>query len=156
MPPLRERRDDILPLAGHFLSGDQRRLGLRGVRLTAGARQWLLQYDWPGNVRELEHAISRGVIRALSEGQGKDRVIELHRGHLDPERSQPHAQPATEPDPTEAAETESAMSDAVDDFKRRLIERRLRRYDGNKAAAAKSLAMDRGNFHRLIKRLGVE
>lgn len=155
VPPLRERRDDILPLAGHFLSSDQRRLGLGGVRLTTSARQWLLHYDWPGNVRELEHAISRGVIRALSEGQRKDRVIELDRAHLDPGRSQPPEPPEAASEAAEAA-SEVALTDAVDDFKRRLIEQRLRRYVGNKAAAAKSLAMDRGNFHRLIKRLGVE
>lgn len=159
VPPLRERRDDILPLAGHFLSSNQRRLGLRGVRLAARARQWLLHYDWPGNVRELEHAIARGVIRALSDKQRKDRVIELDRGHLDPERALPQEQPETPSVPTEGTEAlqaEAALGDAVDDFKRRLIEQRLRRHGGNKAAAAKSLAMDRGNFHRLIKRLGVE
>lgn len=156
VPPLRERRDDILPLTGHFLSSDQRRLGLRGVRLTASARQWLLHYDWPGNVRELEHTISRGVIRALSEGERKDRIIKLDQAHLDPGGGLPRALPEAEADPAQAADSEAALSDAVDDFKRRLIEQRLQRHGGNKAAAAKSLAMDRGNFHRLIKRLGVE
>ena len=57
VPPLRERKDDILPLAGHFLEKFQRKMGLRGVRLERAARHWLLQYDWPGNVRELEHCI---------------------------------------------------------------------------------------------------
>jgi len=153
--PLRERRDDILALAGRFLSSDQRRLGLRGVRLSAGVRKWLLQSECPGNVRELQHALSRGVIRALSEGQRKDVIIEIGVPHLELERPPSPSMEIIQSD-ADGEERELALSDAADNFKRSLVEARLRRHAGNKFAAAQSLGMNRGNVHRLLKRLGVE
>jgi transcriptional regulator with PAS, ATPase and Fis domain len=68
VPTLRERRDDILPLAGHFL---ERHKAKRPMRLSTAAADALLAYDWPGNVRELERIVERAV--ALS---GTD-VVEL-------------------------------------------------------------------------------
>ena len=56
LPPLRERREDILPLAEHFLDG--------AAQLSAAAREALLGHDWPGNVRELKNAIQRAVLLA--------------------------------------------------------------------------------------------
>lgn len=60
-PALRERRDDILPLAEYFI---ERYAAQQGYRLSEGARQQLLGYDWPGNVRELDNVIQRGLIMA--------------------------------------------------------------------------------------------
>ncbi len=64
LPPLRERRDDIEPLARHFLKASTRRMkkDVRGIE--DDALQALLQYDWPGNVRELENVMERAVILA--------------------------------------------------------------------------------------------
>jgi two-component system nitrogen regulation response regulator GlnG len=55
LPSLRERRDDIPPLARHFLSKSARELGVDGKRLSEGAMQFLAAQDWPGNVRQLEN-----------------------------------------------------------------------------------------------------
>jgi len=67
IPPLRERREDILPLAESFLkSARQKHGGGASVRFSPDAARTLLRYRWPGNVRELEHAIERAVI--LSSG----------------------------------------------------------------------------------------
>src|SRR5690606_22316044 len=82
VPPLRERGDDVMLLAGYFLERARRRLGVRGVRLDSAARRWLHRYSWPGNVRELEHALTRGIVRALSDGQRSGLVIELTPKHL--------------------------------------------------------------------------
>jgi transcriptional regulator with GAF, ATPase, and Fis domain len=62
VPPLRERRDDILALAEHFLAIHSRELGRRGLVLEEEHRRLLESYDWPGNVRELQHVIERAVI----------------------------------------------------------------------------------------------
>jgi DNA-binding NtrC family response regulator len=62
VPPLRERREDILPLAEHFLERSTRRNGLEVRGLSAACRQALLDHAWPGNVRELQNVIERGVI----------------------------------------------------------------------------------------------
>jgi anaerobic nitric oxide reductase transcription regulator len=154
VPPLRERGEDINLLAGFFLERDQRRLGLRGVRLSRRARQWLTSFDWPGNVRELEHALSRGIIRALSEGQPRDRIIELDSRHLGSEILAPSEKPQV-PSIIPGMDT-LPLREAVDDFKRALIGQRLRDHGGSKAAAAESLGVDRGNFSRLVKRLGID
>ncbi|MFO7857553.1 MAG: sigma-54 dependent transcriptional regulator, partial [Ectothiorhodospiraceae bacterium] len=71
LPPLRERRDDVLPLAEDFL----RRLGDGSGTLSPAARRQLLDHDWPGNVRELENVIQRALI--LADGEHVD-VEDLH------------------------------------------------------------------------------
>jgi transcriptional regulator with GAF, ATPase, and Fis domain len=64
LPPLRERRDDILPLAAHFVTQIARRMNHPAPRLTRVAIDQLTSYEWPGNVRELQNAIERAVILA--------------------------------------------------------------------------------------------
>lgn len=153
VPPLRERGSDLSQLAGHFLQRCERKFGLRGLRLGCDAARWLQQHSWPGNVRELEHAISRAVVRALSEGHRRDRIIELTPRHLG-------AEPLVPPADVGAAEaaatpTELTLNEALERYKRELIAQRLRHYDGKLSAAAASLGVDKGNFHRLVKRLGL-
>src|ERR1700739_4915276 len=62
VPPLRERRADILPLADHFLATLSLAHGRNGVQLSEGARRMLAAYAWPGNVRELRNALERAVV----------------------------------------------------------------------------------------------
>jgi DNA-binding NtrC family response regulator len=62
IPPLRRRRDDILPLARHFMSQLAAHLGLAGVPIDAQTAERLRAYDWPGNVRELRNLIERSLI----------------------------------------------------------------------------------------------
>jgi formate hydrogenlyase transcriptional activator len=62
IPPLRERRDDIPPLAAHFVRQSARRMGRPPPRVTQSTMSQLTSYDWPGNVRELQNAIERAVI----------------------------------------------------------------------------------------------
>jgi len=63
-PPLRERRDDIAPLADYFIA---KLTSGRGLPLTEGAQRLLFEYSWPGNVRELANAIERAVILAQDQ-----------------------------------------------------------------------------------------
>ena len=67
LSPLRERQEDILPLAEHFLKRLCQQAGVPLKRLTAAAMRLLSQYHWPGNVRELQHAMERAVILAAAE-----------------------------------------------------------------------------------------
>ncbi len=63
LPPLRERREEVLPLAAHFIAAYGRKLGLAGgIALTREAERRLLAYDWPGNIRELENVIHFALI----------------------------------------------------------------------------------------------
>jgi two-component system, NtrC family, response regulator AlgB len=70
VPPLRERRDDILPLARHFMAFFARHARRPVAELSADAEAALLRYEWPGNVRELRNAIERAVV--LMEGRVLD------------------------------------------------------------------------------------
>ncbi|GGO76498.1 anaerobic nitric oxide reductase transcriptional regulator [Marinobacterium nitratireducens] len=154
VPPLRERGQDILLLAGYLLETSQRRLGIRALRLSADARQALLNYGWPGNVRELEHLLSRAALKARSDSD-RDTVV-LQRRHLglDTDVSPPGTGADVEP-PNAAAADDRTLKDAVDDFQRAFITQRLDEQHDNMAAAARSLGLDRGNFYRLLKRLGL-
>ena len=62
LPPLRERQNDIIVLAQHFLSKFQKRYNKSGIQLTPEDKTWLMTYHWPGNVRELKNIIERSVI----------------------------------------------------------------------------------------------
>jgi sigma-54-specific transcriptional regulator len=66
LPPLRERRGDILPMARHFLEAYRRASGFESVSLSQGAEAALLAHDWPGNIRELENVIHFGLIMSGS------------------------------------------------------------------------------------------
>ncbi|RPJ61248.1 MAG: sigma-54-dependent Fis family transcriptional regulator [Acidobacteria bacterium] len=67
LPPLRERREDIVPLAEHFFSKLVKRMGIGGKRISAEAKSVLSNHDWPGNVRELQNAIERALIISRSQ-----------------------------------------------------------------------------------------
>src|SRR5919202_1862241 len=67
LPPLRERREDIPPLATHFLRRHAQRYKKALTGFDAGAMQSLLEHSWPGNIRELDHAIERAVLLAQGE-----------------------------------------------------------------------------------------
>src|SRR5690606_24704625 len=127
---------------------------LRALRLCHSGALWLQKHPWPGNVRELEHAISRAVVRALSEGHSREHVIELTPQHLGadpwPPESKVPVSDAAEPRPRE-----TTLHESVEHFRRELVRRRLRSHKGNLSATAASLGVDKGNFHRMVKRLGL-
>ena len=152
VPALRDRGRDVLLLAGCFLEPGRARLQVHSLGLTPDAREALLAYDWPGNVRELEHLIGRAMLRArarmtpstplqlsaadlgltaeLSPGSAAVQILAHDDGHL-------------------------ALREAVDTYQRQLIETVLQRNDGNLSATARVLQIDRGNLHRLTRRLGI-
>jgi anaerobic nitric oxide reductase transcription regulator len=163
VPPLRERERDVLLLAGSFLEQARGRLGLRGLRLTDDARQALLGYDWPGNVRELEHLIGRAVLRAQAQGsEGARRILSVDARALDlplpvavSGAGAALASPETAGSPVIAGPGQG-LKQALDDFQRGHIAAVLQRHDGNWAACARELEVDRANLHRLARRLGLK
>ncbi|HEU4536797.1 MAG TPA: nitric oxide reductase transcriptional regulator NorR [Polyangiaceae bacterium] len=155
VPPLRERGRDVLALAGSFLEENQYRLGTRNLRLAPAATTALLAAPWLGNVRKLEHAVDRAVLYALAE-QGRDArwvVIEARHLGLDVGAARPRPAPPSPAAPPPAGGT---LREAVDAFQRSWVGAALARHGGNVAAAAREAGVDRSNFHRLIKRLGLE
>lgn len=161
VPALRERGEDILLIAGFLLEQNQKRLGVDALRLTDKAKTVLLGYEWPGNVRELEHTLSRAALKAMSDKNHGSRSVVIHHQHLDivPAHA---ANPG--PDLSEQHDNEQlvfsmsqdgSLKEAIDDFQRSFIVSILSKNDGNQAAAARDLGVNRSNFYRLLKRLEV-
>lgn len=152
IPPLRERQDDILLLAGHFLELNRSRLGLRCLRLSADAEYALLQYDWPGNVRELEHVISRAALKTLARQTEASDWISLEPEELD--LSRPAGMSKSLSGNIQQAEVGLlSLKQQVDLCQREAIRQALDITEGNWSLAAKHLEVDSSNLHKLAKRL---
>lgn len=169
VPPLRERGRDVVTLAGGFLEENQHRLGARNLRLSPASKAALLAHGWPGNVRELEHVISRASLRAFTEQRRGARwtAIELHHLALDaaaagsaqalsaPPLSAPTS--ATVPAGAHAglAAAGGTLREATEAFQRAWLADALARHHGHVANAAREAGIDRSNFHRMLRKLGL-
>jgi two-component system response regulator AtoC len=143
LPPLRERREDIPPLAQSFA---ERVFSFSPVVTFAPDTLRLLeQYDWPGNIRELENA----VVRAAAMSDGTIRIKDL------PERVRsysPNASPAVAPEGHAVAENWVPLATVEGNYVARVLEHT----GGNKQAAARVLRVDRKTLDRMIKRHKIE
>jgi Nif-specific regulatory protein len=129
IPPVRARKADVLPLAGHFAEKYAREHGKRIKRISTPAIDLLSSYRWPGNVRELENAIERAVL--LADGE----VIHAH--HLPPTLQTPDASGTV---------VSTSLAGAVEAFERSLLEDALATTGGNRSRAARLL----GTTERVI------
>lgn len=158
IPPLRARGNDVLLLAGHFLELNRARLGLRSLRLAPDAEALLLRYPWPGNVRELEHVISRAAIKAVSRGAARSDIVTLGSELLDLEEDGA-APPANSGNATAVSAASVALRplrETVDACQREAIRQALAASGDNWALAARQLALDPSNLHKLARRLGIK
>jgi transcriptional regulator with PAS, ATPase and Fis domain len=133
VPPLRARREDILPIAEKLLSTK----GVPAVKLSARARDRLLQHSWPGNVRELENALERAIILS---GEAEITPEHLGLGTVPARQAQ-------------AGELLGPGFD-MDAFERDLIFASLDRAGGNKTHAAKLLGITRRRLYSRLESLG--
>ena len=140
LPPLRERRDDIVLLAEGFLqrSGEQRRETPK--RLGDDAVEAMLSYAWPGNVRELENALERAVILSTGTTIGVAALPE----RVSERQSEPLVAERATPNPT------------LETIERAYILFVLQAEQGNKTRAAEMLGIDPSTLHRKLARYGVE
>jgi len=141
IPPLRERRDDILPLARHFLQRLTEALE-RGVHYWSDeVESALLTHTWPGNVRELENAIERGVVLARGDRLELDDLL-------------------IEPDALEAGARVAPDGEGLQDFLDREAAERiravLRETDGVRVDAARRLGIDRTTLYRLMRKFQID
>ncbi len=154
VPALRERGRDVLALAGGFLEENQHRLGARNLRLSPDAAAALLAHDWPGNVRELDHLISRAALRALPEPGRSNRWIGIETHHLALGPAAPSATPpATSGQTLNPGQT---LREATEAFQRQWLTAAMARHGGSMASAAREAGIDRSNFLRLARRLGLK
>jgi anaerobic nitric oxide reductase transcription regulator len=154
VPSLAERKQDIAPLSGYFLTQFQRKLGQVTFALSPDAEQALYHYHWPGNIRELEHLLCRAALKAKADHTDPARFITIEAFHLDLEVTQ-LPQAVRSPEIPTSNTTIMKLKDMMDLQQRQYIEHVLNQFDGNKSQAAQALGVDRANFHRLLKRLGL-
>ncbi len=133
LPPLRERREDIAPLAAHFLRQHAERYRKKLTAFDPAAHEALMRHEFPGNVRELDHVIERAVL--MSQGE------QIKAKDLGLTTSSEGAPPL-----------EEMSLEEVEAF---LIKKALARHDGNARKAAESLGLSRSAFYRRLQHYGL-
>ena len=139
LPPLRQRRDDIVPLARIFLSRYAGMYNKAEAAFTAEAEQKMKDMPWHGNIRQLQHAIERAVIMADGSTIGPDDIDD----------GTPQAQSA----PGTAVPDGQLLT--LDDMERQMIERAMADCGGNMSAVAARLGISRQTLYNKIKRYGL-
>jgi two-component system response regulator PilR (NtrC family) len=147
LPPLRERREDIVLLANHFLKKAQEEMGSPVKTMTQEALDLLQTYDYPGNVRELINILQRATLLSDSE------VLEPH--HLPDEVRQAAVVEAVVPEPGNL-DLKGATRRAQRVVEKRLLERALREANGNHKRAAQLLGISRGSLYNKIRSVADE
>ena len=179
LPPLRERGDDILLLAHHFIQKHAALAGKPAAKLGHDAALCLQRYDWPGNVRELEHAIEHAVVLSDSETIGLGSLpVELQRASEAPAPAPAPSAPARAPSSTPSEPAASAAPGSMAELlgalglgslpypeaKKRLlaefndayVAELLRAASGNMSEAARRSGLDRSNFRRLVRTTSID
>jgi DNA-binding NtrC family response regulator len=132
LPPLRDRPDDIVPLAQYFLVRTSTRYRKSITEFSESAIGVLKRYAWPGNVRELAHAVERAVLMAVGD--------QIEAEHL----SLGTAPSAAPPEPR-----------TLDELERETVRRALARCEGNVSLAAKELGLSRSALYRRMEKFGL-
>jgi DNA-binding NtrC family response regulator len=137
LPPLRARKDDVLPIAHHYLDTFSRKYGKSISGFSAAATDALAEYDWPGNVRALRHAIERAVI--LCTGST-----------LEPADLQ-----LVDPTPAGPAATPIPTVLNLDQMERDTIHKALIKHGFNISQAARELGLTRASLYRRMEKHGL-
>jgi len=160
LPPLRERREDILPLAWHFLAEYQTpQAPVRG--LSPEVEELLLAYDWPGNVRELKNVIERAAILCPPGSE----ILPIHLPPLRASKTaetKPHGEDAPAghalseesptPDRPRSLSALPPLLKAAEEAERHYLELALRAHNWNVSATARDLGISRDTLYRKIKK----
>jgi DNA-binding NtrC family response regulator len=144
LPPLRERRDDIPALVGHFAAQVCAQNGWKPIPFTADTMQALQAHSWPGNVRELRNLVERLMLLA-TDGQVDLATVQM---------ALPKAVLGAGTAPT--AIGSGALADRVESFEREVILAELKRSHQNMSLAAKTLGLERSHLYKKAEQLGID
>jgi Nif-specific regulatory protein len=139
VPPLRERKSDILLLADHFVEKFSKSSGKNVRRVSTAAIDLLASYHWPGNVRELENCIERAVLLC------PDKAIEAH-----------HLPPTLQKKDASEKGSGGTLESAMVALEYEMIVAELKASDGNMAAAARNLGLTERQIGLRVKRFGID
>jgi len=140
LPPLRERKGDVIPLVDLFIKRFNVQYGKEIVNIDPRVIRYLLSQDWPGNIRELKNTLERAVL--FSEG---DR-LEIGDFGLPPEQAERLSAPAES----------RPLKDIMREAEKAVIVQTLRESGGNRALAAKALGIGRRTLYNKLEYLGIE
>jgi two-component system, NtrC family, response regulator HydG len=147
LPPLRERREDIIPLAIHFTAQYAQQYSLPPRPLAQDARRALLAHDWPGNVRELRNCIERALVLADGDEIAARDLPATVSGSTAVLR------------PADAVAASLPFADARErallDFEKGFLAAALERHDGNISATARAVGLHRQSLQKLLRKLGL-
>ncbi|MAJ61448.1 MAG: hypothetical protein CBC48_16750 [bacterium TMED88] len=133
LAPLSQRKEDVLPLAAHFLAELAEEGGVTAVGFTVDARRWLVEESWTGNIRELRERIRQALVLAGSGSISAEALMLASEGEEVP-----------------------SFKEAKRAFETRYVESLLRRCSGNISRAARLAKKDRKDFYDVIRRTGVD
>ncbi len=147
LPPLRERKDDIMPLVEHFLKKYSEHMKKEVKGLSPEALRKLMLHDWPGNVRELENTIEYAVAMSQNDTVTEDYILQ-GKISIASERAQNFIQERVE----ESSSGLRPLKDARDAFERDYLIQVLSMTEGNVSQAAKLAGKYRADFYDLLKK----
>jgi Nif-specific regulatory protein len=139
LPPLRERKEDILPLANHFIEKYSRKIDKQTRRITSSAISMLMAYHWPGNIRELENCIEHAIL--VSSGGV------IHSADLPPSLQMPSSR---------EVRLNGKLKERVDALERDIIVDALKHLDGSVALASQSLGITSRMLRYKIENLHID
>jgi DNA-binding NtrC family response regulator len=151
IPPLRERRGDILPLVDYIIKERKKE-----VILSPDAKLKLIEYSWPGNVRELINVIERSILMSKNGNFIKDVIIHAEDFHSD-DHTLSHFTDEV-PDTWEDFKKYKSgiVKEKKDELERLFIEKLLIKNNGNVSLSARSAGIDRRQFQDMIRTLGID
>jgi transcriptional regulator with PAS, ATPase and Fis domain len=145
VPPLRDRLEDVVPLAQHFLRRHGAREGKRGCHLSREVADLLLAHPWPGNVRELENEMHH----ALALAESAETISLRHLSERLHATLRPIEEASREADARETLRAQLARVEAW------LIRRSLDAHAGRRAATARTLGITREGLYKKMRRFGI-
>lgn len=157
IPPLRERKDEIIPLAHHFMVKHQKNSNMHVYPFPPSVEQQLVDYDWPGNVRMLENVIVRSLILQKTPGPLDELIFNsetdvVNNFHA---KKMPQRTPPADISATKEFSQNVMLADKIEAYERQLLIEALKRTQGCVTKAARALGVSRGALQYKIKKYDI-
>jgi two-component system, NtrC family, response regulator AtoC len=160
LPPLRDRGDDVLVLAQHFLQRFSAKYGKDVRRIDSKAQDSLLSYPWPGNVRELSHVIERGVLWSRENTLSPEHLSLTAPSGVETDGLRPSERgpdPVARPSgPQDSSSELPPHGGDLTQWERSMIEHAMREAGGNQTKAAQRLGITRDTLRYRLKKFGIQ
>lgn len=144
VPSLRDRKEDIVLLADHFLAKSGKEKGVESRQLSKRTLEKMFDYGWPGNIRELENEMERVTVLAGTELR------------ITPEMLSPRIRDAVEKPKAQGSRLSGKLKDALEELEKDMIREGLRRTGWNKSKLAKELGISRAGLIMKVEKYGLD